>query len=263
MNLLAANSLRAGRGGRDVLHGVSLHAAAGEVVGLIGPNGAGKSTLLAALAGLLPVREGLLSLEGRALRELPARERARVLAYLPQAPECHWPLAVEQVVALGRLPHRSPWTGTGAADRAAVTEAMARMEVTALAGRIFTELSGGERMRVLLARALCGAPRVLLADEPVDGLDPAHQLEVMGLLREQAAEGRAIVVVLHDLVLAGRFCDRLVLLKEGEILAEGKPEQVLSEENCERGYGIEAFRCVHEGSAVLVPWRRVGRRAAG
>jgi iron complex transport system ATP-binding protein len=262
MMLLAADSLRAGHGATDILDGVSLHAAAGEVVGLIGPNGAGKSTLLAVLAGLLPARDGLLSLAGQSLATLEPRARARTLAYLPQAPDCHWPLAVEQVVALGRLPHRSPWSGTSAADRAAVAAAMERLEVTPFAPRLFTQLSGGEKMRVLLARAICGAPRVLLADEPVDGLDPAHQLEVMELLRELAADGCAVIVVLHDLALAGRFCDRLVLLQSGRVLATGTAREVLTDENCARAYGIETLRCTHEGNAVLVPWRRLPREDA-
>lgn len=263
MMLLAADSLRAGRGAVDILHGVSLHAAPGEVVGLIGPNGAGKSTLLAVLAGLLPARDGVLSLDGESLAALEPRTRARKLAYLPQAPDCHWPLAVEQVVALGRLPHRSPWSGTSAADRAAVAAAMERLEVTPFAQRLFTQLSGGEKMRVLLARAICGAPQVLLADEPVDGLDPAHQLEVMELLRELAADGCAVVVVLHDLALAGRFCDRLVLLKAGCVLAMGTAREVLTDENCARAYGIETLRCAHDGGSVLVPWRRLPREDVG
>lgn len=259
MMLLAADNLFAGRGARDVLHGVSLHAAAGEVVGLIGPNGAGKSTFCAALAGLLPVREGVLTLAGRPLAGLAPRERAKLLGYLPQAPECHWPLLVEQVVALGRLPHRGAWGGAGEADRAAVAAALARLEVGGLADRLFTQLSGGERMRVLLARAIAGAPRVLLADEPVDGLDPAHQLEVMELLREQAAAGCAVVVVLHDLALAGRFCDRLVLLEQGRVLAAGPAAAVLTGDNCARAYGVETVRLEHAGGAVLVPWRRLPR----
>lgn len=256
MIILAADNLRAGYGAADTLHGVSLHARAGEVVGLIGPNGAGKSTLLSVLAGLRAPKAGQLTLGGRPLGSLVPRVRAREVAYLPQSPDCHWPLAVEQVVALGRLPQRSPWSASSAADREAVAAAMRRMEVEALAERRFTELSGGEKMRVLLARAICGAPRLLLADEPVDGLDPAHQLEVMGLLRELAADGRAVVVVLHDLVLASRFCDRLVLLKEGRVLAVGKPREVLTEENCAQGYGIETIRCEFEGGSVLVPWLR-------
>lgn len=257
MKLLAADQICARRGPRVVLQDVSLHAGAGEVVGLIGPNGAGKSTFCAVLAGLLPPSSGLLTLAGRPLRDVPPRERARLLAYLPQAPECHWPLLVEQVVALGRLPHRSPWSGTGESDRRAVKAALARMEVEALAGRVFSQLSGGERMRVLLARVLAGAPQVLLADEPVDGLDPAHQLETMALLRELAAGGCAVVVVLHDLGLAGRFCDRLVLLKDGALLASGPTAEVLTPEHCAQAYGIETIRCAHDGGTVLVPWRRL------
>jgi iron complex transport system ATP-binding protein len=182
-----------------------------------------------------------------------------LLAFLPQAPDCHWPLVVEQIVALGRLPHRHPWSAAGAADRQAVAEAMDRLEVTDLAGRFFTQLSGGEKMRVLLARVIAGQPRVLLADEPVDGLDPAHQLEVMGLLRERAAAGCAVVVVLHDLALAGRCCDRLVLLDQGRVLAAGSAAAVLTDDNCARAYGIEAVRFEHAGASVLVPWRRLSR----
>lgn len=259
MMLLAADGIVAGRGGPEVLHGVSLHAQAGQVVGLIGPNGAGKSTFCAVLAGLLPATEGLLTLAGRSMAALTPRERARLLAYLPQAPECHWPLVVEQVVALGRLPHRGPWGAAGETDRVAVAAAMERLEVTPLAGRLFTQLSGGEKMRVLLARAIVGAPRVLLADEPVDGLDPAHQLEVMELLREQAAAGCAVVVVLHDLALAGRFCDRLVLLERGQVLAAGPAAEVLTGRNCAQAYGVETVRLEHAGGSVLVPWRRLPR----
>ena len=259
MTLLVAENIQVRRGPCEVLHGVSLHAGAGEVVGLIGPNGAGKSTFCAVLAGLLPPTAGTLTLAGRVGAEIRPHERARLLGYLPQAPDCHWPLVVEQVVALGRLPHRRPWAAAGEADRRAVAAAMARLEVTPLAGRIFSRLSGGEKMRVLLARALAGAPRVLLADEPVDGLDPAHQLEVMRLLREQAAAGCAVVVVLHDLGLAGRFCDRLVLLDGGRVRAAGAPAAVLTPENCARAYGIETARFEHNGATVLVPWRRLAR----
>lgn len=257
MSLLAAENLSVRRGPRTVVAGVSLHLAAGEVVGLIGANGSGKSTCLSALAGLLPPAGGGVTLTGQPLTGLPPEARARQLGYLPQNPECHWPLSVRQVVTLGRLPYRSPWGGLGAADAAAVAAALHRLELEPLAERTLTRLSGGERMRVMLARVLAGEPRVLLADEPTDGLDPHHQLQVMELLRTLAAEGRGVLTVLHDLSLAERFCDRLLLLHEGRIIAAGPAEQVLTPENCARAYRIETVRFDQAGRRVTVPWRRL------
>ena len=194
----------------------------GEMVGLIGPNGSGKTTLLRILANLRTPEAGRVRYAGRTAAEVGARELARQIAYLAQGGAVHWPMRVEALVALGRLPHRRPFQGLDAADRDAIEQAMIAADVVALRGRTMGQVSGGERMRILLARALAVDAPMLLADEPIAALDPLHQLQVMELLRTTARNGRGVIVVLHDLALAARFCDRLVLLAQGGILVEGR-----------------------------------------
>ncbi len=251
--LLEANALAVNLGAREILHGVSLRLEAGEVLGLLGPNGAGKTTLLRALAGLIPGTRGEIRLGQEMLATITPRERARRLAYLAQGRECHWPLAVADLVALGRLPFRAPWARVPEADRAAIEQALRDADVQHLAQQPITTLSGGERGRALLARALACAPEVLLADEPTAGLDPAHQLNVMRILRERAAQGAGVLVVLHDLSLAARFCDRLVLLHRGQVLAAGTPAAVLTPNYLAESYGIEAHYAQTGQGLVVVP----------
>ena len=261
--LLAVEGLRVALGGRPVVDGIDLDVAAGEMVGLIGPNGAGKTTLVRAAAGLLAPEAGGVAVAGRPIGEHPRRALARLLAYLPQGAECHWPVTVARVVALGRLPHLGPWRRPSPGDDAAIGRALAAAEVAHLAGRRVDALSAGERTRVMLARALATEPRLLLADEPVAALDPYHQLHVMELLRRRAGEGAGVLVVLHDLALAARFCDRLVLMRAGRRLAEGPPEAVLTEERLAEAYAVEATYGRRDGALYLLPWRRLdGRRAA-
>jgi iron complex transport system ATP-binding protein len=257
--IIEARGLSVRLGGREVVSAVSFGISAGEVVGLIGPNGSGKSTCIGARAGIRRPTAGTLSLIGVPLDRVAPRVRARSISNLPQNPECHWPLSVRQVVALGRLPHRSLWGGLGPSDAEAIGRAMEKLEVTDLAERRVDRLSGGERMRVMLARALAPEPRVLLVDEPTDGLDPNHQLHVMELLRSTAAEGCAVLAVLHDLSLAERFCDRLLLLHEGRLLASGSPREVLVQENVARAYRVETAVLGENGRSTIVPWRRIGR----
>jgi iron complex transport system ATP-binding protein len=254
--LLSAQGVQVDLGRRRVLDSVDFGLAAGELVGLLGPNGAGKTTLLRALAGLQPLARGDVRLLDRDVHEYADAERARRLAYLPQDGQCHWPMPVAQVVALGRLPHRAPWAALPAADDAAVQRALAATDVAHLASRAVTELSGGERARVLLARALAVEAPVLLADEPVAGLDPAHQLGVMELLKSRALSGAAVVVTLHDLTLASRYCDRLLLLSEGRSMADGIPESVLTAENLRQVYGVEAFYGQTGQGLLVVPLSR-------
>ncbi|MDX1607444.1 MAG: ABC transporter ATP-binding protein [Candidatus Competibacterales bacterium] len=242
---------------QPVLECVDLDLPAGCLLGLVGPNGSGKTTLLRALLGLVRLQDGRVELDGRPLQRLPSRERARRIAYLPQQGDSHWPLTVERVVALGRLPHQGAWQGLLARDRAAIANAMAVTEVTPLAGRIITHLSGGERLRVHLARALAGEPDVLLADEPVAALDPFHQLQAMALLRSVARRGGAVLVVLHDLGLAVRCCDRLILLDRGRVAASGDPEAVLDDARLAAVYHVAALRGRNEGQPYLLPWRRL------
>jgi iron complex transport system ATP-binding protein len=212
---LSARGVGVRLGGRRVLQGIELSVAPGEIVAVIGANGAGKSTLLKAVSGLIAPAEGVVTLGGVALAEIDARTLGREIAYLPQERAVHWPLTVRRLVLLGRLPFRARVAGPSVDDARAVDEAMAAMDVSQFADRPVTELSGGERARVLLARALAQRPRFLVADEPTTGLDPAHGLTLFAQFVRMAAEGRAVVVALHDLSLAARYCHRVLLLKAG------------------------------------------------
>lgn len=250
---LAARELDVRLGRRDVLHGISVTIARGEMVGLIGPNGAGKTTLLRCLAGLLAPVAGSVLLDGEPLGRIEARRRAQRIGFLPQDAQLHWRVPVRDVVAAGRLPHRGPFARAGAEDAARVNAALAAVGAAELAGRPATELSGGERARVLLARALAGTPDYLLADEPVAGLDPYHRLEVMDHFAKLAEDGTAIIVVLHDLTLAARYCSRLVLLDAGGVVADDAPDNVLSDARLAAVYRIRADR----SGGHIVPAERV------
>lgn len=256
MSLLTAKSVTVELGGRRVLDCVDFNIKAGELVGLLGPNGAGKTTLLRTLAGLQPVINGRVNLLDKAINSYDLSERARRLAYLPQGGLCHWPMTVSQVVALGRLPHRAPWTRVPVTDGEAVQRAMSAADVAYLADRPTTELSGGERTRVLLARALAVESQLLLVDEPTAGLDPAHQLSVMEVLKSRVQSGTGVVVVLHDLTLAARFFDRLVLLDEGRVVANDAPAQVLTPEHLQHVYGISAHYGQTKEGLLVVPVKR-------
>ncbi|MCR6631311.1 MAG: ABC transporter ATP-binding protein [Magnetospirillum sp.] len=247
MTELIARDVRVAVGRRQVLDQVNIRLAPGELVGLLGPNGAGKSTLMKALAGLLPCRG--VQLDGYPLDRLKPAERARRIAYLPQGAEAHWPVLCREVVALGRMPHRTPPRH----DRAVIRRVLEEVDALHLAQRPFDTLSGGERARILLARALAVEAPVLLADEPIAHLDPCHQLRVLDLLRRRAAEGDGVMVVLHDLSLAAGRCDRLYVLHQGRVAAEGVPAQVLDDPLLARVFGIRAWRGQAE-RPVLVPW---------
>lgn len=203
----------------------------GELVGVIGPNGAGKSTLLSVLAGLQPLAHGVVTLDQQPLETLPARQRARLIGYLAQAGHSAWALQVEDIVAMGRL----PW---GDADATAIAAALQASGADALYGRRIDALSGGEQARVWLARVLAGQPQLLLADEPVASLDLYYQRAVMQTLRGFADSGRSALVALHDLALAARYCDRLLLLADGRLHAAGSPAQVLQAGLLETVYGL-------------------------
>ena len=243
--------------GRDLVESATLEVRAGELVGLIGPNGAGKSTLLSVLAGLDAPRRGTVSLDGTPIRDLSARRRAREIGWLEQVQTVHWPVSVERLVALGRLPHLRGRERAGPEDRRRIDAAIEATGCGALRARAVTTLSGGERTRVLLARVLAGDPRLILADEPVAALDPAHQLQTMELLREFARDGRGCVAVLHELSLAARWCDRLYLMHRGRIDAEGPPDEVLDARRLRDVYGVEAVSG-HDQVPWIVPVRRVG-----
>lgn len=255
MTALEAREVTVAFDDRIVLADVSLAAHRGEVLGLLGPNGAGKSTLLKALAGLLPC-DGCC-LDGRPIRDVPPRERARQLAYLPQGNASHWPMVVADVVALGRLPHQDGRRQLSSEDRHAIRLAIEETGVQDLVDRPMNKLSGGERARVLLARALAVDARSLLADEPTAHLDVNHQLALLRLLRRRADSGHAVILVLHDLSAALRFCDRVAVLADGRLVAEGRPADVLTDELLERRFGIEVARAEWHGTPFFQAWAAV------
>ena len=251
--MLQAQDIHLQRGEASVLCGVNLAVQPGEVLGIIGPNGAGKSTLLQILAGLLPPTEGQVQYQGVPLASLPAPRRARLLAYLEQNSKVHWPLTAQAVVQLGRYPHQFD-PAARAADQTVIDAALSSAGASALRNRPMSQLSAGEQARVLFARALAVEAQLLLADEPVASLDPFHQLQVMGCLQDLALAGRGVGVVLHDLSLAARFCDRLALLHEGSLLALGTPRDVLRVEHLAAAYGVACAIIEHEGELIVQPW---------
>ncbi len=232
------------RGARVTLDTASLSLGGGEFVGLIGPNGAGKTTLMRAALGLIPA-EGASTLSA-----LPPARRALTAAWLPQAREAVWPVSVENLIRLGRIPHRRP-----DADPAHIEAALSRMGLQALRHRPITELSGGELARSLIARALAQDTPVLMADEPIAGLDPAYQIATMQLFRDLAQEGRAVIASLHDLGLAARHCTRLVMMDRGRIVADGPPAEVLTPDLLARVFGIEGQFAQTKEGPVFQPLR--------
>lgn len=241
---------------RVVLSGVSASFRGGELVGVMGPNGSGKSTLMRAAAGLIPRAAGSLSIAGKAIDGWAREALARELAYLPQGGQVHWPVSVRTLVTLGRLPHAGRFAGPTPADSVAVERAMSACDVAHLAERPVTALSGGERARALLARAIAGEAKILLADEPFAQLDPSHQLHAMEVLQATANAGALVVVVLHDLSVAARHCSRIVLLSDGRIASDGTPGEVLSGENLRKVFGVDAFIGEHNGAPVILPVKR-------
>lgn len=254
--MLEVEGLTLSYGARTAVRECSFSLPRGGLIGLIGPNGAGKSSLLKALAGLRAAR-GRISWDGRDLAACTSRERARIMAYLPQSPVAHWPVSVRDLVALGRLPHQTYGRPPDGADVRALEWAMRQADVCGLAGRSAGDLSGGERARVQLARALAVQAPVLLVDEPVACLDPYHQLQIMAVLGAYAAREAVVIAVLHDLTLAGRFCRRVLLLHEGALVEDGTPEVVLSDAALRRYYRVQAFSTEHDNQALVLPWTRV------
>lgn len=237
MTTLKVSQLEFRHGTRLILDHIDLALTPGSITAVLGPNGAGKSTLLGCMAGLLTPRAGTVALGGIELPAMRSRERAQQIAFLPQTPEIAWPIDVATLVALGRIPYSG--IASDSDNRAAVERAMAMTSVAQWAQRNVTELSGGERARVLLARIFAGTSRWILADEPFTGLDPAHQFEAAELLRRFAADGGGVVLTIHDLSLAARIADRIVVLNEGRIAADGTPEVALEATILRHVYGVE------------------------
>jgi len=247
MTLLSLDRLSVSLRGRDVLRDISFDVGTGECIGLLGPNGAGKTTLMRAALGLVP-HQGQSS-----LARLPPAERARKAAWMPQTRDIAWPVTVETLVMLGRIPHMASGQRPTEEDRAKVNEALSSMDLNGFVNRTATRLSGGEQARVLIARALAQDTPLILADEPVAGLDPAHQISTMATFASLAGLGHSVLVSLHDLGLAARHCTRLLLVCEGRIVADGTPAEVLTLERMAEVFGIRAFYRQTEDGPVFQP----------
>lgn len=238
--LLSVENARVELGGRDVLKGVSADFRPGALTGVIGANGAGKTTLLRALASLVPLKNGRISLDGEPIDAFVRKETARRVGYLAQKHEPAFPFRADETVMMGRYPHQGRLAPETDADREAVAAALRDVDAGDLAGRAINELSGGEMKRVLIARTLAAQTPVLLLDEPFANLDVRHCLDILAILRAQASEGRTVVVSMHDLNLAHRFCDELLLLHEGEVLAQGDISDVLTHRLIEQAFEVRA-----------------------
>lgn len=240
---------------RPVLNGIRLEVQPGEMVGLIGPNGAGKTTLLHVLLGLLRADAGQVRLGGEDIGGLKRVDVARRAALVPQELRTDFAFTVHEVVAMGRTPYLGRFRPESAADLEVVERALAATETEHVVDRLFSELSGGERQRVQIARALAQDTKILMLDEPTANLDVEHQLQILQLVRGLVSGGRCAVVALHDLSLAARFCDRLVVLADGVLAASGSASEVLTEENLARYFRIVARveRRQEDGFLTIVP----------
>ncbi|RLT36059.1 MAG: ABC transporter ATP-binding protein [Chloroflexi bacterium] len=256
-SLLTVSDLRVNLGGAPVLRGVGLTVAAGEVAGLLGPNGVGKTTLLRAISGVAPSAAGHVQVHGATLAALGRRRLAQMVAVVQQLPEAPPELRVEELVLLGRTPHLGLLARESTRDYAIARQAMRRAGCAMLAERALGTLSGGQRRRAFIARALAQEPALLLLDEPTANLDVQAQGETFELLRQLAAEGVGVLVAVHDLTLAAAYCDRVVLLHEGRIVAVGTPAEVITADIVHRVYGAHVDVIHHpvHGAPIVVPAR--------
>lgn len=254
---LSAQNISLQINGNAILKSLSTTVNTGELVGLIGPNGAGKTSLLRILANLKQPDHGDCYLDGRSFHEVAGRKFSQSIAYLEQGAPVYWPLQVQRLVELGRLPHLAPWSRLSKEDNEIIVQAMLRAEVHHLKNRIVSTLSGGERLRVLLARIFATDPKIILADEPIAALDPYHQLHTMELFRQHCDDGGSAVVVMHDLNTAAKYCHRLILLHQGNIVIDGSPRDVLTPELLQQVYGIDAKLLNDDsGNLMVIPRSR-------
>jgi iron complex transport system ATP-binding protein len=255
MSAIGLDGVTVRLGGRAVVRDVTATVERGEWVALIGPNGAGKTTLLRAVAGLLP-HEGSVSLLGKDAARLDRRERARLLAVVPQTPETPPWLTVAEYVLMGRTPHLGPLAREGADDRHAAARALARLDLEPFAERRLGTLSGGERQRVVVARALAQEASIVLLDEPTAALDIGHQQQALELLDAlRAADGLTLVAAMHDLTVAALYADRVLLLSAGAIVADGVPADVLTEEALATHYGASVRVVTVDDRFAVLPTR--------
>lgn len=256
---LEARDIHVTLGDVPILKGTGLSVPKGKMIGLIGPNGAGKTTLLRAILGLAATDSGQITLNGAEISNWTLKDRARKISYAAQGAPVHWPLDVAHIISLGRIPHLGPWQKISDRDREIIHSAMVRTDVLHLSDRLVTTLSGGERACVMLARAMVAQADYICVDEPIASLDPYHQLQVMNILQALAGEGHGVLIILHDLSLAGRYCHELVLMTQGKILASGPPADVLCAANLDRAYHVKASQWQENGDSFLVPWKISGQ----
>jgi iron complex transport system ATP-binding protein len=261
--LLAVDDVAVSLGGVHVLDGVTASADSGSFVGLVGPNGAGKTTLLRTLNAALTPDRGTVRVDGQHVADLSAKEVGRLVATVPQDTSLSFDFSVRQTVEMGRTPYLSRFGGMRPEDHEAVDRAMARTRVAQFADRPITEVSGGERQRVLLARALTQDTPLLVLDEPTASLDINHQVRTLELVRELVDEGKTVVAAIHDLNLAAHYCDELLLLGDGRILAAGTPESVLTEETLEAAFGANAIVSQHPVTGSVYVTALPDRRTTG
>lgn len=255
-SILDIEDVSAGYGSApDVLGPVTLTARAGETTTLLGPNGCGKSTLLKTMCRQLRPRAGRVCVDGVEVHRLQGRRAARMVSVLPQDPVAPEGLTVGELVARGRHPHRPWWRGLSEEDSAAIDAALVETDTASLTDRNVATLSGGQRQRVWLAMVLAQATPVVLLDEPTTYLDPAHAVETLELIRALAGRGHTVVMVLHDLMLAGAYSDRILLLDQGQIAAEGTPYEALTEETLAQTYHLRAdvLDDPHRSMPIIVP----------
>ena len=238
----------------DVLCGIDAKVGKGEVVSIIGPNGSGKTTLLRCINKILKPKKGKIMIQGKSVKKINLRKLSRLVSYVPQKETGSFPFTVFETILMGRLPYIN-WNVSDD-DLKVVYETLHNLKLNGLRNRYIDELSGGEKQKVLIARALAQQPLVIILDEPTSNLDPKHQLQVFDLIVGLARKkGITIVCAIHDLHLAARFSDRIIMLKQGRVLADGPPRSVITPENMKEVYGIEAYICHNGGNFHVVPQR--------
>jgi iron complex transport system ATP-binding protein len=240
--ILSVENIHFSYANQAILQDISFDVQAGTFVGLIGPNGAGKSTLIKLIAGLLPLKQGRLTISGRNSSDLTGRQRARLMAYVPQSIELHFPFSVREVVRMGRFAHRAGLIAHDPQNEEAVSTSIRTMDLQSLAEHPFTTLSGGEKQRAVIASALAQESDLLLLDEPTSALDLKHQQLILTQLKQQVqAQKKTTLFVTHDINLAAQFCDRLLLMHEGHLVADGTPKEVLQFRLIQKVYGVKVY----------------------
>lgn len=255
--LIDAQDLNLVIGDKNIVENASVRIPEGRIVGLIGPNGAGKTSLLKMLANVQTASSGHYYFAGKAIEQYPEKTLAREIGYLAQDATAHWPLRVQKLIELGRLPWQGYGKKLGKSDRQTIDHACDITEVRHLLDRVATTLSGGEKTRVFLARLFAAEPRVIFADEPIAALDPYHQLHVMEILQQHARNGGTVLVVMHDINMASRFCDELILINHGKILKTGTISDLLADNLLADTYGIELKMFCDGDAYSIVPWQRI------